>query len=81
MSMTLDQIEAAALQLPEVDRVRLIDALYASLDALEVDEEAWRAEIMRRADEMDSGEEAGIPIDQVFAELRDELAAMHAPRP
>jgi putative addiction module component (TIGR02574 family) len=69
MAASKDDIFRNALTLPEQDRADLIGALIDSLDA-EVEEnveEAWRAEIERRAQELDSGVVHSIPWEVVKA--------------
>jgi putative addiction module component (TIGR02574 family) len=61
-----------ALQLPEAARAALADSLWASLDH-EVDEDAWREEIRRRLQEIDSGAVKLIPWKDVRRELLDLL--------
>jgi putative addiction module component (TIGR02574 family) len=71
MAASKDDIFRNALTLPEQDRADLIGALIDSLDA-EVEEnveEAWRAEIERRAQELDSGVVQSIPWEVVKARL------------
>ncbi|HYV40883.1 MAG TPA: addiction module protein [Thermoanaerobaculia bacterium] len=57
MSTTTDELLETALKLPSRDRARLAGELIASLDGPpdEGAEEAWAAEIERRAAEVDSG--------------------------
>ena len=74
MSMTVEQIEAEVLKLPEQARAELLGRLMRSLAdtaamALDV-VEAWVQEAIRRDEEMESGAVAGIPAEEVFAELR-----------
>lgn len=40
---------------------------------------AWIEEAERRWEEMESGEDPGIPGDEVFAEIREALPTMSAP--
>ena len=80
MSMTLAEIEAEALKLSSEERERLLDALAASLDDQGSLDEAWGNEIARRVEELDAGNEAGIPAEQVFAELRAKLSASRKQR-
>jgi putative addiction module component (TIGR02574 family) len=74
--MTVEQIEAEALKLPEQARAELLGRLMRSLaDALVMDQEvaeAWAQETVRRDEEMDSGFAAGIPAEEVFEELRSQ---------
>lgn len=76
MATSKDDIFRVALALPESERAELIEALLESLDS-EVEagvEAAWRLEIERRAEELDSGAVQSIPWDVV----RERLA--RAPR-
>jgi putative addiction module component (TIGR02574 family) len=64
-----------ALSLPAEARAALIDSLIESLD-VEVDpnaEEAWREEIHRRLQEIDSGAVKMIPWDEARRVLRNSL--------
>ncbi len=64
-----------ALSLPAEARAALIDSLIESLD-VEVDpeaEEAWREEIRRRVQQIDSGVVKTIPWDEARRTLRDSL--------
>jgi len=74
MPMTIEQIEAEVLKLPEQAQVELLGRLMRSLaDTAAIDPdvaEAWAQEAVRRDEEMESGSVAGIPAEEVFAELR-----------
>ncbi len=65
-----------ALALSENERLELVSSLLKSLpgdaEALSQKElqQAWKAEILTRAEEMESGKVQGIPGDKVLAELR-----------
>jgi len=76
MPMTVEQIEAEALRLPEQARAELLGRLMRSFtDALEMDQEvaeAWAQEAVRRDEEMESGSAAGISAEEVFKELRSQ---------
>jgi putative addiction module component (TIGR02574 family) len=71
MSTSKDDIYRTALTLPESERAELIGALLDSLDrgVEEGVEEAWRAEIDRRARELESGAVQSIPWDVVKERL------------
>jgi putative addiction module component (TIGR02574 family) len=71
MATTRDDIFRSALGLAAQDRADLIAALIDSLDTETEEgvEEAWRAEVERRAAELESGKVAGIPWDVVRARL------------
>jgi putative addiction module component (TIGR02574 family) len=72
MPTSVDDIEAAALELPADERARLAQRLFASLDREPV-EAAWDAEIRRRIDEFEAGRIDTIPAEKVFAEPRRRL--------
>lgn len=64
-----------ALLLPVEVRAALVDSLIESLD-VEVDdgvEDAWREEIHRRLQQIDSGTVRMIPWDEARRRLRDSL--------
>jgi putative addiction module component (TIGR02574 family) len=72
--MTVEQLEAEALKLPEQARAELLGRLMRSLaDTPAIDQDvtdAWAQEVVRRDEEMESSSVVGIPAEQVFAELR-----------
>ena len=71
MTMTVEQIEAEALKLPEPARADLLGRLMHSLADV-ADRgvaEAWAQEAVRRDDEMESGSVAGVPATEVFEAL------------
>jgi putative addiction module component (TIGR02574 family) len=70
---TVDQVESAALSLPRCDRVRLLDALNASLAMDPEIERAWDEEIRRRLADLDAGRAKTIPGEDVMKEVRDLL--------
>jgi putative addiction module component (TIGR02574 family) len=74
MPMTVEQIEAEILKLPEQAQAELLGRLMRSLaetSAMEPDvAETWAQEAIRRDEEMQSGSVAGIPAEEVFEELR-----------
>ena len=69
---TIDEIEAAALQLPREERARLAERLIASLGVDPEVEASWKAEVRRRLEELRSGAVPSIPGEQVLREM-DEL--------
>lgn len=80
--MALESVLQQALALPADERSELVEALLRSLESEPEDEsedegetspewdEAWAAELNRRAKEIDEGRARLIPHDEVFAELR-----------
>ncbi|MFY9819900.1 MAG: addiction module protein [Thermoanaerobaculia bacterium] len=73
MARTADEIEAEALNLPEADRARVFESLLLSFQAPEDDEitRAWAEEAERRDQAMESGEEPGIPAEEVFRKAQE----------
>lgn len=72
MSREVGDILKDALALPPEARAALADSLLDSLDS-EVDEATeavWRSEIVRRANELDSGTALPIPWTEVRSRLR-----------
>jgi len=71
MAASRDDIFQKALSLRETDRAELIGVLIRSLDQDTEDgvEEAWRVEIDRRAEELESGAVQSIPWEVVRERL------------
>jgi putative addiction module component (TIGR02574 family) len=73
--MSLEQIEAEVLKLPEQARVELLDRLMRSLVETSAMEpavaEAWMEEAVRRDEELELGHAAGLPAEEVFEALRN----------
>lgn len=65
---------AAALQLPEDARIELANRLFESLEpADEGDvEAAWAEEIKRRIEDLESGREKAIPLDEAWKMIMDD---------
>lgn len=74
---SLEDLEAAALQLPEKGRARLARTLLLSLSESEEDgsEPAWAEEAERRYQEIQRGEVALQDSDEVFQEARARMRA------
>ena len=72
---TSERIISEALTLPAADRLEVIEQLWDSLaavpEALELTD-AQRRELDRRIEEMDANPDAGIPWEDVKAELRNQ---------
>jgi putative addiction module component (TIGR02574 family) len=80
MKISIDDIEAQALQLTPRERGDLIRKLIVSLegnaeDSPEAVARAWDEEIARRVADMESGRTAWIPAEEVFKELDEMLAS------
>ncbi len=75
--MDYAEIEQQALQLSVLQRTALTQKLLSSLD--EVDdveyERLWAIELQRRIQEIDEGKATLIPMEEVFAELRQRCLA------
>lgn len=83
MSMTVDQVEEALLALNRRDRAAVIQRGLRSLDR-EIEESpqeeidtAWRDELSRRIDDIESGKVKMLSFDEVLANVRLELAKIH----
>jgi putative addiction module component (TIGR02574 family) len=62
------------LALPSPDRARLAELLLASLEERDPGAPAaWEAELARRSTDLASGRVAGIPAEDVFAEVERRL--------
>lgn len=75
MSIGFDEVFDAARELPEGDRVRLIDELIGTLapeDAVPLDD-SWLAEIDRRSSEFDAGGVTTVPWSVVRERSRQRL--------
>ena len=72
MSIAIVEIERKALAMPAVQRVRLAEKLVASVDSFATPEieSAWRSEIVRRVEDIESGKVPGIPADEVMTTAR-----------
>ncbi|HJZ78731.1 MAG TPA: addiction module protein [Pyrinomonadaceae bacterium] len=72
MSLTLDQITDAALELPADSKISLAEKLVESLasDQPAEIERLWSAEAVRRRDEVRSGRVKAIPGAEVLEEVR-----------
>jgi len=76
MPLSLEQIASEILALPVPSRAFLAEKLLESLDHEEdfSVNAAWVLEVKKRCQEMDAGTVQEIPSEQVFSELRRELA-------
>ena len=74
MIANTEQIVAAALALPEDDRLELADRLIESLDGPPDDdvERAWADEIARRLEEVRSGKVVTVPWEVVRKRLQED---------
>ena len=70
--MSIDEIEAAALQLEPKARARLANRLLESLDELspEENERLWAEEAQRRAEAMNAGTLSSRSAEDVFRDAR-----------
>jgi hypothetical protein len=75
MARTVDEIEAEALNLSEDDLAHVFESLLLSFQGPEDDEIAlaWAEEAERRDQAMESGEEPGIPAEEVFRKAQSLL--------
>ena len=81
MSMSVAEIEQALLALDQHDRAAVIHRGLQSLhpEDANVDQDtidaAWRIELRRRIDDIESGKVELLDVDESHAQLRAELAA------
>jgi putative addiction module component (TIGR02574 family) len=67
MTSRYDEILQAALTLPENERLQLADEIAASVE--ESIDPGYEAEIIRRVERCRSGEDPGIPSEEVHARV------------
>lgn len=76
MNARVDHLLQEALRLPAEDRSALLVALADSLEGdgadLQAVDAAWRAEILRRRDELRAGRSAALP----WSEVRTRISAL-----
>lgn len=84
MSMTVTEVERALMSLSRRDRAEVLQRGIQSLDTdatvqgdqVEVDA-AWHSEIRQRIDDIESGKVELLDADEVHAQIRAKLNAMH----
>lgn len=80
--MSLAEVEQAFFALDRRDRAALIHRGLQTLDAEDADvdqdevDTAWRSELRRRIDDVESGAVELLDADEVHAQIRAELAAL-----
>ena len=76
MTLAAKKIVKQALTLSESERAQVVTELLKSIpaesDALSQEQwnEAWKIELEKRIEEMESGEDPGVPLDVVWEDLR-----------
>lgn len=73
MHISKAELEEHALQLPPEDRAQLVHRLLASLSSDENIDEAWSVEAERRLAELETGEVAGVRIEDVIQRARNAI--------
>lgn len=73
MAVSVEQLEAEALQLPASERARLAERLIASLDQEADHEQVWAAEVQRRLADLQAGRVQTIPAADVISAARARL--------
>lgn len=73
MSQTAEELKDQLIRLPQDERAELAQFLIDSLDGQSDPdaEEAWARELVKRAEEIQTGQAVGEPSEQVFARLRE----------
>ena len=81
-ALTAEQVLAGALDLPKVDRARLVRELVYTFDAEEADpsavEAAWVEELVRRSRSIEDGTAELVDAVEVHSRMRAMLAAMRS---
>lgn len=76
MTVAAKKIVKQALALPESERMKVVGELLKSIPAetetlsREEWEEAWKKELEKRIEEMESGKDPGVPLEVIWADLR-----------
>ena len=78
INVSLEDIEAAAMQLAPSERARLAERLLVSLDEDDEILAAWVAEAERRGDAFDRGEMGAIDFDEAIAQARARITNRRA---
>jgi putative addiction module component (TIGR02574 family) len=78
INSSLEDIEAAALQLAPSERAHLAERLLVSLDEDDEILAAWVDEAERRADAFDRGEIETVDFDEAIAQARARIASRQA---
>jgi len=75
MTFDFEQFTQKALLLPSDAKVALVERLLQSLDNDEISDidEAWVQEAEKRYQELKTGKVVGIPADEVFGQIREEI--------
>ncbi len=76
MTANVKKVLHEALALPPEDRRRVAEALLVSLpedDSPEEVAEAWRVEVLRRIEEVESGAVVTVPLEEVRRNIRAAL--------
>ena len=81
MKLTASEVLRRALQLPPRARADIAGTLLRSLDEIEDPgvEAAWRAEVARRLEEIDSGRVRLVPWDTVERAMRAKIRRAQSP--
>jgi len=76
MTVAAKKLAEQVLALPESEREKLVRLLRDSLphddETLSQDEwdEAWKKELEKRIEEMESGKDPGVPLETIWEDLR-----------
>lgn len=70
MDITLETVQAQALQLPAAQRAQLLTRLMDSLDEDADIEAAWNDESLRREQQLDVGEAVVVPFEESLERLK-----------
>lgn len=69
-AMSIDEIEAVLVDLPEEQLDDLMDRVAVRRGMTPEIEQSWMEEVERRLDEVDAGEVELIPVEETIAKMR-----------
>jgi putative addiction module component (TIGR02574 family) len=69
-AMSIDEIEAVLVDLPEEQLDDLMDRVAVRRGVSPEIEQSWMEEVERRLDEVDAGEVELIPVEETIAKMR-----------
>lgn len=78
VNSSLEDVEAAALQLPRGERARLAEHLLVSLEEDDEILAAWVEESEQRADAYERGEVETIDVDEAITQARTRITSRRA---
>ena len=69
--MSIEDVEAALVELTDEELDDLLGRVISQRTGVDGDDSAWLAELNRRIDEVEAGTARTIPVEAVFARMRE----------